>query len=35
MGNANDAVKAAAWYVTGDVDEGGLVKALEEFGLLD
>jgi hydroxymethylpyrimidine pyrophosphatase-like HAD family hydrolase len=35
MGNANDAVKAAAWYVTGDVDEGGLVNALEKFGLLD
>ena len=35
MGNANDAVKAAAWYVTGDVDEGGLVKALEKFGLLE
>ena len=34
MGNANDAVKAAAWHIAGDVDEGGLVKALEEFGLL-
>ena len=34
MGNADDAVKAAAWYVAGDVDEGGLVNALSEFGLL-
>ena len=34
MGNSNDAVKAAAWYVTEDVDDGGLVKALERFGLL-
>ena len=34
MGNANDAVKAASWYVTGHVDEGGLVDALNHFGLL-
>ncbi len=34
MGNSNDAVKAAAWYVTGDVDEGGLADALNHFGLL-
>ena len=34
MGNANDAVKASAAYVTADVDEGGVVKALEHFGLL-
>lgn len=34
MGNANDAVKAAAAYVTDDVDDNGLVKALEHYGLL-
>lgn len=34
MGNANDAVKAAAAYVTDDVDDNGLVKALEYYGLL-
>ena len=34
MGNANDQVKESAWYVTDDVDDGGLVKALERFGLL-
>lgn len=34
MGNANDAVKAAAVYVTDDVDDNGLVKALEHYGLL-
>ena len=35
MGNSNDAVKAAAWYVTEDIDDDGLVKALVRFGLLD
>ena len=34
MGNANDAVKASAAYVTADVDDGGIVKALEHYGLL-
>lgn len=34
MGNANDEVKAAAAYVTSDVDDGGVVKALEFYGLL-
>ena len=34
MGNSNDAVKAAAAYVTEDVDNGGVVKALEHYGLL-
>ena len=34
MGNSNDAVKAAAAYVTADVDNGGIVKALEHYGLL-
>lgn len=31
MGNASDAVKAAADYVTGDVDSDGLAQALEKF----
>jgi hydroxymethylpyrimidine pyrophosphatase-like HAD family hydrolase len=35
MGNANDAVKAAASYVTADIDDGGVVKALAHFGILD
>ncbi len=34
MGNAPEEVKAAADYVTEDVDEDGLWKALEHFGLL-
>ena len=34
MGNANDEVKASAAYVTDHVDEGGVVKALEHYGLL-
>ena len=34
MGNAEEAVKAAADYVTDDVDEDGLWKALKHFGLL-
>ena len=34
MGNAGDHVKATAKYVTEHVDEGGLAKALERFGLL-
>ena len=34
MGNAGDHVKAAAKYVTEGVDEGGILKALERFGLL-
>lgn len=34
MGNANDAVKAAAYYVTDTVDDGGVVKALEHFKVL-
>ena len=33
MGNAADAVKAAADYVTASVDEDGIEKALEHFGL--
>ena len=31
MGNARDEVKAAADYVTDDVDEGGVEKALQHF----
>lgn len=34
MGNANDAVKAGADYVTARVDEDGVPKALEYFKLL-
>lgn len=34
LGNASDAVKAAADYVTSSVDEDGVYKALLHFGLL-
>ena len=34
MGNASDAVKAAADYVTDRVERGGLCAALKQFGLL-
>ena len=34
MGNAEDAVKAAADYVTDTVDEDGVAKALKHFGLI-
>ena len=34
MGNASDAVKKRADYVTGRVDEKGIRAALEQFGLL-
>lgn len=34
MGSASDGVKAGADYVTGTVDEDGIVTALEHFGLL-
>ena len=34
MGNASDAVKKAADYVTGPVDRGGVADALEHFGLI-
>lgn len=33
MGNASDNVKAAADFVTGDVDEGGLADALKRYFL--
>ena len=35
MGNAGDAVKAAADYVTDTVDENGIENALRHFGLID
>ena len=35
MGNASDAVKAAADYVTDTVDNDGIEKALRHFGLID
>lgn len=34
MGNADDLVKEQADYVTGSVDEDGILTALEHFGLL-
>ncbi len=35
MGNANDNVKAVADYITDDVDNDGVYKALKHFNLLD
>jgi len=35
MGNAGDDVKAAADYVTDDVDEDGVANALRHFGLIE
>ncbi|MEA4897849.1 MAG: Cof-type HAD-IIB family hydrolase [Christensenellaceae bacterium] len=35
MGNAADAVKASATYVTSSVDEDGIERALRHFGLID
>lgn len=34
MGNASDAVKASATYVTDDIDEDGLLHACEHLGLV-
>ena len=34
MGTASDAVKQQADYVTGTVDEDGVVTALRHFGLI-
>ena len=34
MGNADEAVKAAADYVTADIDDDGIAKALAHFGLI-
>lgn len=35
MGNADEAVKAEADYVTTSVDEEGIARALRHFGLID
>ena len=35
MGNACDAAKAAADYVTDDITADGLAKALAHFGLIE
>ena len=35
MGNGNDEVKAAADYVTGSVDEDGIINALKHFNVLN
>ena len=34
MGNAEENVKAAADYVTADIDDDGIAKALAHFGLI-
>lgn len=34
MGNAGDDVKAAAQYVTASVDDDGIMKALQHFGII-
>lgn len=34
MGNAQEAVKEAADYVTADIDDDGIEKALQHFGIL-
>ena len=34
MGNATPDVKAAADYVTGSVDEDGIISALRHFGVI-
>ena len=34
MGNAQSSVKAAANYITDDIEKGGLCEALRHFGLL-
>ena len=34
MGNANETVKAEADYVTDTVDQDGIAKALQHFGLV-
>ena len=35
MGNANDEVKTVADYITDDVDNDGVYKALKHFNLLN
>ena len=34
MGNGEEAVKAAADYVTADIDDDGIEKALKHFNLI-
>jgi hydroxymethylpyrimidine pyrophosphatase-like HAD family hydrolase len=34
MGNAEEKVKEIADYVTADIDEGGVAKALKHFHLI-
>ena len=34
MGNAGTEVKAAADYVTRDIDDGGVAHALRHFGII-
>lgn len=34
MGNANDAAKQHADYVTADIDQDGVKRALEYYGIL-
>ena len=35
MGNANPEVKEIADYVTDDIDNDGILKALKHFGIID
>ena len=35
MGNASDPVKRSADYVTADIDDDGIEKALIHFGIID
>ena len=35
MGNAKEAVKEVADYVTDDIDDDGIEKALKHLGLID
>ena len=35
MGNGTERMKEIADYVTASVDEGGVVKALRHFGLIE
>ena len=35
MGNGEEQVKAQADYVTADVDDDGIAKALRHFGLIE
>ena len=35
MGNAVEAAKKAADYITADIDDDGIEKALKHFGLIE